>query len=51
MKKHAVTFAFLLLAILFYGLGAAGPGTIFLILGVLAELTFWFRLFGKGGKR
>ena len=40
---------FLALAIACYALGAAGPGTAFLVLGGIAELIFWFRLFG--GKR
>ena len=51
MKRHFVTFLFLLLAIGFYALGAAGPGTIFLILGALAELTFWLRLIGGRKKQ
>ena len=45
MKQHIITFLFLGLAILFYGLGAAGPATGLLLLGVLAEGVFWFRLF------
>ena len=48
MKRHFITFLFLVLAIVFYALGAAGPGTFLLLLGVLAEATFWFRMFGKG---
>jgi len=47
LKRHFITFLFLLLAIVFYSLGAAGPGTFLLLLGVLAEATFWIRLFGK----
>ncbi len=47
MKRHFVTFLFLLLAVVFYSLGAVGPGTLLLILGGLAEITFWIRLFGK----
>jgi len=47
MKRHFITFLFLLLAIVFYSLGAAGPGTLLLLVGVLAEGTFWFRIFGK----
>jgi len=47
MKKHFFTFLFLALAIMFYSLGAAGPATFLLFLGVLAEATFWIRLFGK----
>ncbi len=39
-----------MLAIVFYSLGAAGPGTFLLLLGMLAELTFWIRISGKGKK-
>lgn len=46
MKRHIITIAFLVLAIVLYGMGAAGPATGLLVLGVLAEGTFWFRLFG-----
>jgi hypothetical protein len=46
LKRHIITVAFLLLAIAFYATGASRPGTIFLVLGVLAEITFWFRIFG-----
>ena len=45
MKRHLVTFLFLALAIVFYSLGAVGPGTALLILGALAEAVFWIRLF------
>lgn len=48
MKRLLVTFIFLALAIVFYSLGAAGPATGLLILGVLAEGTFWYRLSGRG---
>ncbi len=51
MKRHMVTFLFLALAIMCYALGAAGPGTALIVLGVLAEATFWFRIFGKGRKK
>jgi hypothetical protein len=50
MKRRLVTLAFLGLAIVCYGLGAAGPGTAFLVLGGIAELIFWFRLFGGNRK-
>lgn len=50
MKRHFITFLFFVLAIVFYALGAAVPGTFLLFLGVLAEATFWIRIFfnGKG---
>ena len=47
LKRHIITIALLFLAIAFYVAGAARPGMIFLVLGVLAEITFWFRVFGK----
>ena len=47
MKRHFITFLFLALAIVFYSLGAAGPGTFLLLLGALAEATFWIRIFRK----
>ena len=50
MKRHIITFAFLLLALALYTVGAAGPATGLLVLGVLAEGTFWFRLF-RGGRK
>ena len=50
MKRHIVTFLFLALAIVFYTLGAVGPATGLLVLGVLAEGAFWYRLFW-GGRR
>ena len=51
MKRHFITFLFLALAIVLYILGAAGPATGLLILGVVAEIVFWFRLFVGGKKR
>jgi len=50
MKKHIITFLFLIIAIVFYSLGAVGPGTAFLVIGALAELTFWIRIFRKDRK-
>lgn len=49
MKRHLVTLLFLLAAIALYVAGAAAPATFLLLLGVLAEGTFWYRIFG--GKR
>jgi hypothetical protein len=46
LKRHIVTFLFLALALVFYSLGAAGPATGLLVLGVLAEGAFWYRLIG-----
>ncbi len=47
MKRHLVTFLFLVLAMALYAAGAAGPATFLLILGVVAEAIFWLRVFGK----
>ena len=47
IKRHFVTFLCLVLAIVFYSLGAAMPGTFLLLLGVLAEAAFWIRIFGR----
>ena len=44
MRKHLVTFLFLVLAVALYAVGAAGPATGLLLLGVLAEAVFWFRI-------
>ncbi len=45
MNKHLVTVLRLVLAIGLYVIGLALPGTFFLILGAIAEGTFWIRLF------
>lgn len=47
MKRHLITFAFLVLAITLYAVGAAGPATILIVLGIAAEAVFWFRVAGK----
>ena len=44
MKQHLITVSFLILAIVCYAFGAAGPGTLLLVLGILAEGVFWFRI-------
>lgn len=46
MKRHLITIGFLALAIACYAIGAAGPATALIIIGVLAEGTFWLRIFG-----
>jgi len=51
MKRHLVTFLFLVLAITLYSAGAAGPATLLLILGVAAEAMFWLRVSGKDKKK
>jgi hypothetical protein len=44
---HLVTIVILVAAIALYTAGAARPATVLLLLGVLAEATFWYRLSGK----
>jgi hypothetical protein len=50
MKKHLVTFLFLLIAFLFYFLGMTLPAAVFILFGLIAELVFWVRIM-FGGKR
>ena len=45
MNKHLLTGLCLVLAVALYAVGLALPGSLFLILGALAEGTFWIRLF------
>jgi len=44
MRRHLLTTALLILALLCYTLGAAAQGTALLVLGGVAELFFWIRL-------
>ena len=44
MNYHLVTVAALLAAVIFYIVGYATAGHLFIFLGVIAELVFWFRL-------
>ena len=50
MKSHFITILFLALAIVLYALGAVVPGTFLLVLGMLAEAVFWFRIVGRRRK-
>lgn len=50
MNRQLVTLLFLLAAIAFYVSGRAIPAGILMVLGMLAEITFWLRLF-KSGKQ
>jgi hypothetical protein len=45
MRQHAITILFLVAAIVLYAIGFSIPANIFVGLGILAELTFWVRLF------
>ena len=51
MKGHLLTFLFLLVAIAFYFVGMTMPAGVFILLGALAELTFWVRLFRPRKRR
>ena len=47
MKDHLVTFLFLLAALALYFLGLALPAALLVLLGMLAEMVFWVRLFSR----
>jgi len=44
MMKHLITVSFIVAAILFYAIALRPAANIFLVLGVLAETVFWFRV-------
>jgi hypothetical protein len=44
-QRLLVTFSFLILAFIFYGLGHAPGFKVFLLLGAAFELVFWVRIF------
>ena len=50
MSPHIITLLFLLLALVLYYVGMSLPATIFLVLGGIAEIVFWVRLF-RGDNR
>ena len=50
MNPRLITFLFLMLALALYYAGMALTATIFLVLGGIAEMVFWVRLF-RGGSR
>ena len=47
---HLYTVLFLLAAMVLYAAGAILPATGLIVLGILAEMTFWVRLF-RGRRR
>ena len=51
MNKRLITLSFFLLAVVLYFIGMAMPAAIFLLLGMLAEMVFWVRLFRRGGDK
>ncbi len=50
MTKHLITFFILLIALLFYYVGINIAATGLVILAVVFEGIFWFKLFGLGEK-
>lgn len=50
MRRHAITLALLLLAVMFYAIGLAMPATVLIVLGLVAEGAFWLRLVGRRRK-
>ncbi|MGC1549219.1 MAG: hypothetical protein WA777_11890 [Rhodanobacter sp.] len=51
MKHYLVLAALLISALGCYIAGSAGGGIAFICLGVLLELSFWFRLFQRHRNR
>jgi Flp pilus assembly protein TadB len=51
MKDHLVTFLFLLAAFVLYFFGLALPAALLVLLGMLAEMVFWVRLFRRGRRK
>ena len=45
MTKRLITLSFFLLAFTLYFLGMTLPAAVFLLLGAVAEIVFWVRLF------
>ena len=44
MKPNLITVACLLMALVCYVAGFSAPGNVLIVVGVLFELVFWFRL-------
>lgn len=51
MKRHLITILILCAAIVLYVLGAAAPATGLIVLGLVFELVFWWRLFRSKRRR
>jgi hypothetical protein len=49
--KHLVTVAFLIAAVVFAIAGSASGFALFLLIGLLCEGVFWYRLLKKKPKR
>ena len=50
MRSRLITVACLGIAVIFYSIGFALPGTLFIAAGVVAEIVFWVRLL-RGRRR
>ena len=50
-KRRWITFLCLILAIACYAVGAALPGSVLIVAGLVFELTFLYRLLGGGRDR
>jgi hypothetical protein len=50
MNRHLVTILFLVAAVVLYISGLIFPATVLVLLGAIAEMTFWVRLF-RGGRK
>lgn len=48
MSNHIITLLLLITAVACYALGMVIPATILLVLGAVAEIAFWYRLFIMG---
>lgn len=44
MMKHLITLSLIVAATVLYGIGLSPAANIFVVLGVLAETIFWFRI-------
>jgi hypothetical protein len=44
MMKHLITVSLIVAAVVLYGIGLSPAANVLVVLGVLAETTFWFRV-------
>jgi hypothetical protein len=51
MNRHLVTILVLVAAVALYAIGLIFPATVLVLLGAIAEMTFWVRLFRGGRKK
>jgi len=50
-QRLLITFSFLIVAFIFYGLGHTPGFKLFFLLGAAFELVFWVRVFRRKGKQ